>query len=242
MDVDVARTGRHDRIATFGGTCAAAAVGCDADWAALRTYLELRLDEYRWSTKSTDDASLPVHVVCRACSDLLYARRGFPYYVSTVVAGLKATSASGRAVGVVSSFDALGSPSDPTQRVVASGRLVQSVLDDYASRERGSVFGSVAAALEAIAHAFGAAAARDDEAGTLVDVAVIRSSSRGVVPTGEDPSSPPPPRETAEERRRTGPHIERLVLDVSARRDADVSLATGLADDDNRRPTPSTTG
>lgn len=103
-----------------------ASAGCSADCEALKRYLRLDLKAY--------DSFLQPQQVAALLSNILYQRRGFPYYAFCVVAGC------GEAGGEAYVYDAIGSFEQVAVASSGTGReLLQPVLDRLFSSSSATV-------------------------------------------------------------------------------------------------------
>ena len=118
------------RSPTFVGSS-----GCNADCEALKRYVQADLrsamyfGECSTSEQQQQEKHPPVDSVATLLSQMLYSRRGFPFYSFCVVAGISHNDASGDG-GQVYVYDAIGSYEQVAVATSGTGReLLQPILD-----------------------------------------------------------------------------------------------------------------
>ena len=118
------------RSPTFVGSS-----GCNADCEALKRYVQADLrsamyfGECSTSEQQQQEKHPPVDSVATLLSQMLYSRRGFPFYSFCVVAGISHDDASGDG-GQVYVYDAIGSYEQVAVATSGTGReLLQPILD-----------------------------------------------------------------------------------------------------------------
>ena len=114
---------RHqDKMQFYGNSCLAS-TGCWSDIQAMTELIHIRKQAY----KHEHGREMSTNALAQLVSIMMYNRRFFPYYTSTIVAGLNKDKN-----GVVYSYDPLGNCEETTYRAGGSANaLLQPVLDNH---------------------------------------------------------------------------------------------------------------
>eukprot|EP00968_Pinguiococcus_pyrenoidosus_P020042 scaffold2269_cov221-Pinguiococcus_pyrenoidosus.AAC.11 len=167
----------HSRILFLGPSTAIGSCGCQSDTAQLWRFLQQQLQRFRWEGRRHGDLDWgpapDVHSMVALLAQALYRRRGAPFYVQNVIAGLN-RAGQGRTY----CFDPLGSYEAVPVACVGAGRpLLQPILDRLVCTTEGKklVLRDLSAdgVVEKVKQAFQAAAERDISIGDELEIAVI---------------------------------------------------------------------
>ena len=176
-------------------TVALGTSGCSADCQALASELLSEAERFAYAARTPMDA----RAAAQGCSQMMYARRVFPYYASPVVCGLDDDG-----VGRVYVFDSIGSFAEG--HVVAAGSaqaVLQSVLDRLAPPRfpgHGAAvprFDSADDAKAALLAAFRVAAKKDVTVGDFVDLVLVTraGTTQETVRIDDAAEAPAPPQQ-----------------------------------------------
>ena len=149
--------------------CVLASTGCWSDIQAMTSLISARMQMYKHQHQRT----MSTNAIAQMVSILMYNRRFFPYYTSTIIAGL---DVDGK--GKVYSYDPLGNCEETTFRAGGSaGALLQPVLDsrvgfkNQADSKGKSI--SLDEAISLVKDSFISATERDIYTGDSVIVSII---------------------------------------------------------------------
>lgn len=160
----------QSKLFTVGKSCVLASTGCWCDITNMTGLLEIRKKSYLHEHGRQMSTNAMAHLV----SIMMYNRRFFPYYTSTIIAGLT-TSGEGR----VYSYDPLGNCEESTHRAGGSAStLVQPMLDSEVGLKNRSDSASrdpitKEKAIKLVKDAFVSATERDIQTGDKVKISII---------------------------------------------------------------------
>ena len=153
-----------ERTSALGNLAALGTSGCVADCDSLSHDLRMEAERYFWGAEMSMEAS----VAAQVCSQMMYARRAFPYYASLLLCGLDRFG-----TGRVCVFDSFGSITEGQMVAVGSAQgVLQAVLDRFAPRYFPR-FRCIDDAKEVLLSAFKVAARRDVSVGHFVDLTLV---------------------------------------------------------------------
>ncbi|OQR72048.1 proteasome subunit beta type-1-like [Tropilaelaps mercedesae] len=146
-----------------------ASSGCWCDCLMFNKYLEARLKMYNYE----HDQNMSTTAVAQCCATMLYARRFFPYYAWTLLAGLTETGK-----GVVYSYDPVGHMEmKPYAAAGSASGLLLPPLDSIVGKKNQSNPDSTlvtrAQAVTLLKDIFISAAERDINCGDSVQIMII---------------------------------------------------------------------
>lgn len=111
------------KLFKLSDNCVLSSTGCWSDIQAMTSLITARMQMYKHQHQRTMSAN----AIAQMVSILMYNRRFFPYYTSTIIAGL---DVDGK--GKVYSYDPIGNCEETTFRAGGSaGALLQPVLDNH---------------------------------------------------------------------------------------------------------------
>lgn len=103
--------------------CVLSSTGCWSDIQAMTSLISARMQMYKHQHQRT----MSTNAIAQMVSILMYNRRFFPYYTSTIIAGMDVNGQ-----GKVYSYDPIGNCEETTYRAGGSaGSLLQPVLDNH---------------------------------------------------------------------------------------------------------------
>lgn len=152
--------------------------GCTADCRGLQ--LDLRVDLRAASHLGQVDISKP-HQIATSLSQMLYQRRGFPYYAFCVAAALDRESRCGH----VYVYDAIGSYEQVAVATSGTGReALQPILDRMFETRKDAptqVVGNLASAIGKVCQAYRSVSEREIEVGDKLVLHVSEMEDDGMV-------------------------------------------------------------